>query len=329
MSTIATTALVEEAEKLSQRATPGPWRVGTVHAAEEVWAAYPDGLAGLASERLLLRLNPNFTSEQDTAFIARARTLVPEFAAALRRAEAERDAAIARAVNAEQEQADMERLLEMQHERTRQADELWRKQHNKPLTSPDLGALIEWLMKRAEQAEAERDAQHEQVLRLTGELEALATKTGDVEWREDAAVEVVKMRGRQISELTATRDLLLTENARLQQQLSRPDPVVHETPVDGVVPCCGQKLHDLKDGARVNEGPLVNCDRMRLLSRVGEVSSANLLLTAENERLQQEHNAYCRKLANDGLTVASRLQGELDALRAENETLHYLLNGVR
>ena len=140
--------------------------------------------------------------------------------AALRRAEAERDAAIARAVNAEQEQADMERLLEMQHERTRQADELWRKQHNKPLTSPDLGALIEWLMKRAEKAEAERDAQHAEVLRLTGELDALATKTGDVEWREDAAVKVVKMRGRQIAELTATRDLLTAENARLQARVA-------------------------------------------------------------------------------------------------------------
>ena len=110
---------------------------------------------------------------------------------------------------------------------------------------------------RLVRAEAERDAQHEQVLRLTGELEALATKTGDVEWREDAAVKVVKMRGRQIAELTATRDLL----------------------------------------------------------------------TAENERLQQEHNAYCRKLANDGLTVAGRLQRELDAVRAENDTLHYLLRG--
>lgn len=132
-----------------------------------------------------------------------------------------------------------------------------------------------------------------------------------------------------VTRLTATRDLLLTENARLQQQLSRPDPVVHETPVDGVVPCCGQKLQDLKDGSRVNEGPLVNCDRMRLLSRVGELASANLLATAEIERLRKEQDAYCRKLANDGLTVASRLQGELDALRAENETLHYLLNGGR
>lgn len=82
-------------------------------------------------------------------------------------------------------------------------------------------AAADMYLRRAEQAEAERDAQHEQVLRLTGELEALATKTGDVEWREDAAVEVVKMRGRQISELTATRDLLLTENAQLQQMLSR------------------------------------------------------------------------------------------------------------
>ena len=73
---------------------------------------------------------------------------------------------------------------------------------------------------RLVRAEAERDAQHEQVLRLTGELEALATKTGDVEWREDAAVKVVKMRGRQIAELTATRDLLTEENARLQARVA-------------------------------------------------------------------------------------------------------------
>ena len=191
MSATPTAALVEEAEKLSQRATPGPWRVGTVHAAEEVWAAYPDGLAGLASERLLLRLNPNFTSEQDTAFIARARTLVPELAAALRR------------------------------------------------------------------AKAERDAQHAEVLRLTGELEALATKTGDVEWREDAAVKVVKMRGRQIAELTATRDLL----------------------------------------------------------------------TAENARLQKEHNAYVQRLSADALQVASKYQRDLDEARAQIATLELLRRG--
>lgn len=81
-------------------------------------------------------------------------------------------------------------------------------------------AAADMYLRRAEKAEAERDAQHALVLRLTGELEALATKTGDVEWREDAAVKVVKMRGRQIAELTATRDLLTAENARLQKEVA-------------------------------------------------------------------------------------------------------------
>lgn len=108
----------------------------------------------------------------------------------------------------------------------------------------------------------ERDAQHALVLKLTAERDELSGKIGELE---------------------STRDLLLTENARLQQLLARPDPVVHETPVDGVVPCCGRKLADLKDGSYVNEGPLVNCDRMRLLTRVGELTSANLLLTKERD----------------------------------------------
>jgi hypothetical protein len=84
----------------------------------------------------------------------------------------------------------------------------------------ELALAVQQLRQTVRRAGAERDAQHAEVLRLTGELEALATKTGDVEWREDAAVAVVKMRGRQIAELTATRDLLTEENARLQKEVA-------------------------------------------------------------------------------------------------------------
>ena len=222
---------------------------------------------------------------------------------------------------------------------------------------------LEELEKRAEQAEAERDAQHEQVLRLTAERDearrqlraseeflrvvtlerdhAQQVEVPDAFWQRDEARAQVwglicagsnmaerrryfqglwetlladgLKRDAQLSELTATRDLLTAENARLQQQLSRPDPVVHETPVDGVVPCCGKKLHDLKDGSRVNEGPLVNCDRMRLLSKVGELSSANLLLTAANARLRKERDAALAMEAD----TARRSSAEIDSLKAE------------
>ena len=100
-----TEKLIEEAERLSKCASPGPWRRGSVHSAEEVWAAYPESIAGLAGERLLLRLNPEFTSEADTAFIARARTLVPDLVTALR---AERE----RAEKAEEELGEVSALID-------------------------------------------------------------------------------------------------------------------------------------------------------------------------------------------------------------------------
>ena len=224
-----TEKLIEEAERLSKCASPGPWRRGSVHSAEEVWAAYPESIAGLAGERLLLRLNSNFTSEADTAFIARARTMVPELATALRLSQSERDEALKQSAGWEIQAQD--------------------------------------LRDRLVKAEAERDAQHALVLRLTAE-------------RDEARV-------------------------------------VHACPPkgSGVMPCCGATPFE-KQGERLTMDPaLVNCDRQRLI--------------AENARLQREHDAYCRKLANYGLTAASRLQRELDAVRAENETLRYLHNGGR
>lgn len=252
-----TEKLIEEADRLSECASPGPWRRGSVHAAEEVWAAYPESIAGLAGERLLLRLNPNFTSEHDTGFIARARTMVPELAAALRRAETERDEALKQSAGWASEARVLrdlrDRLVRAEAERDAEA---YKRQTQE--VSAKAIELTKEVCAKLEKAEAERDAQHAEVLRLTGERDAAREALAQKHLRERLSVRyVLDRRDARIAELTATRDLL----------------------------------------------------------------------TAENARLQQEHNAYCRKLANDGLTVAGRLQRELDAVRAENDTLHYLLRG--
>jgi regulator of replication initiation timing len=39
-------------------------------------------------------------------------------------------------------------LIDLQHKRTAEADKLWQQAHNQPGVLPDLGRLIEWLMKR-------------------------------------------------------------------------------------------------------------------------------------------------------------------------------------
>lgn len=127
--------LIEEAERLSEHASPGPWRVGTVHATVEVWAAYPQGPGGLAGERMLLRVNPNFTSAMDTSFIARARTLVPDLAAALRESEERNKATTislrcaeaslkSATAEAEQEGAERKEVAEFARKIGRERDEL-------------------------------------------------------------------------------------------------------------------------------------------------------------------------------------------------------------
>jgi hypothetical protein len=42
-------------------------------------------------------------------------------------------------------------LIDLQHKRTVEADKLWQQAHNQPNVWPDLGKLIEWLMKRADE----------------------------------------------------------------------------------------------------------------------------------------------------------------------------------
>jgi hypothetical protein len=62
----------------------------------------------------------------------------------------ERDVAALRAEAAEQHQ-----LMDLQHERTAEADRAWQKATGKEGVLPDLGTLVGWLMGRAEGAETE------------------------------------------------------------------------------------------------------------------------------------------------------------------------------
>ena len=63
-----------------------------------------------------------------------------------------------RALKAERERDELQALIDKQHERTASADAAWQAATGRHDTLPDLGALIEWLQDRAEQAEQKRDA---------------------------------------------------------------------------------------------------------------------------------------------------------------------------
>lgn len=82
-------------------------------------------------------------------------------------------------------------------------------------------AAADMYLRRAEQAESERDAQHAEVLRLTGELEAAREALAQKHLSERQSVRyVIARRDGRIAELTATRDLLTAENARLRERVA-------------------------------------------------------------------------------------------------------------
>ena len=57
-----------------------------------------------------------------------------------------------RLVEARARNAELEQLFDLQWSRTVEATKLWQKAHDKPLTMPDLGKLIEWLLARRDEA---------------------------------------------------------------------------------------------------------------------------------------------------------------------------------
>lgn len=140
---------LEAIRTLSEAATPGPWvvyngnswwRIGTDEAfgGDDCAVLYPtkdqhDGHPNLSCARggdLVANLE----------FIARARTAIPELLAH------------ADALEAKNEEYDA--LFELQWKRTKDASRLWQKATGNHDSMPDLGMLIEWLLERAEKAEA-------------------------------------------------------------------------------------------------------------------------------------------------------------------------------
>ena len=166
---------------------------------------------------------------------------------------------------------------------------------------------------RAQRAEQERDAQAALVATLTAERdEARAGQDQLAAWLRDAMRKAAQYDETQAqvwglicvatncaikadesypalrqvldqrAELTATRDLLTAENARLQKERDAAR-VVHACPPkgSGVMPCCGATPFE-KQGEWLTVNPaLVNCDRQRLIAENArlraEVSTLELL----------------------------------------------------
>ena len=168
-----------------------------------------------------------------------------DYAAAVRRAEAERDAALKQSAAWEIQAQDMrDRLIKAEAERNELRATVTRL--NRRAQTAEAGvrdnveackaagvsmgrtlanAAADMYLRRAEKAEAERDAQHALVLRLTAERDAAREALAQKHLSERQSVRyVISRRDARIAELTATRDLLTAENARLQERVATLQP---------------------------------------------------------------------------------------------------------
>lgn len=86
MAELIDEARLAEIEARANAATPGPWRAGTVEAEGKVWARDPTALGGPSlGERCVFDANPHYPHNANRAFIAHARTDVPDLVAEVRR----------------------------------------------------------------------------------------------------------------------------------------------------------------------------------------------------------------------------------------------------
>lgn len=221
-------APIESADEQQRRAGE-KWNSGAMDGGP---TTTPTAVLAEEAEKMAVRaLDGTASREEKSALFA-------SLAAALRRAEAEREEA--------RGQRDLVRAsLEALANGARVVPCSGACDESKPcLACRGMQNLRDWV-KDCEQAEAERDAQQALVLRLTGErdellesveeLRALGFGLGcmltNAQWRERDAAERAQ-RGlklmqsclqdeeRKVSELTATRDLLTDENARLQARVA-------------------------------------------------------------------------------------------------------------
>lgn len=67
-----------------------------------------------------------------------------------RPAEKRRDELESENAELKERNAELESLFELQHKRSIEASKLWQKAHNQPGVWPDLGKLLEWLIKQGQ-----------------------------------------------------------------------------------------------------------------------------------------------------------------------------------
>ena len=183
--------------------------------------------------------------------------------------------------------------------------------------------VIESLCAALRRAETERDAQAALVATLTAE-------------RDEARVQ-----------LRAANDFLrvVTLERDHAQQVEVPDAFWRldeaQAQVWGLI-CAGTNIDEIRRrtfealAQNVNSGrDLIKVmifyqrERDEARAQLRELESTSDLLTAENARLQREHDAYVQRLSADALQVASKYQRDLDEARAQIATLELLQRGEK
>lgn len=177
------------------------------------------------------------------------------------------------------------------------------------------------LRDRLVKAEAERDAQHDLVLRLTAERD------------EARVVHACPPKGsgvmpccgatpfeKQGERLTTNPVLVTCDRQRLAADLDEA-----RAQVWGLI-CAGTNMAERRRHFQGLWEALL-ADGLKRDAQLSELTATCDLLTAENARLQKEHNAYVQRLSADALQVASKYQRDLDEARAQIATLELLQRG--
>jgi len=256
-------------------------------------------------------------------------------AAALRRTEAELDAATTqlakkfkrleelerRCTQAESERNELRATVTRLNRRAQTAEAGVRdnveasKAAGKSMGRTLANAAAAMYRRRAEQAEAERDAQHAEVLRLTGERDA--ARAG---WQQ----EVIKGIARAqtvcdvVDALDEARSLGFGLGCMLTNSREETEWQVEETRTlrrevrELSERLAGMPMPEDDDPAGKHLMSLIN-RRRELYQRVDELTSTRDLLTEENARLQKERDAT---LAMETDT-ARRSSAEIDSLKVE------------
>lgn len=173
---------------LCERATPGPWRQGSVETYNVFAPSRPDS-EQLGHEWVVLRMNTHFPSYiADAAFVAAARQAVPALIDRVEELERERDAA--------RRERDAFSYDTLTRERNQLADEV-REQADDLLGLQELAPPVELLSRICKQA-------HEWRIRLAN----VQLRLDVAEIADDPTADVWRRESSRVDALTAARDRL-------------------------------------------------------------------------------------------------------------------------